>query len=54
MCTSTVVVAEALPVQPDTVIGEDAVPRSGMGTSVALVVGLHGFIGGGGGSAPPV
>src|SRR4051812_6426409 len=37
MCTSTVAVAEALPGQPATVIGDSTVERSGIGTSVPLV-----------------
>src|SRR4051794_6319139 len=37
MCTSTVAVAEALPAQPATVIGDSTVVRSGIGTSVPLV-----------------
>ena len=37
MCTSTVAVAEALPGQPATVIGDSTVERSGIATSVPLV-----------------
>src|SRR4051812_27816556 len=37
MCTSTVAVAEALPGQPETVIGDSTVERSGIATSVGLV-----------------
>src|SRR3954447_22360768 len=37
MCTSTVAVADALPAQPETVIGDSTVERSGIGTSVVLV-----------------
>src|SRR5690349_10200613 len=37
MCTSTVAAADALPGQPETVIGDSTVERSGIGTSVGLV-----------------
>src|SRR3954452_15093042 len=37
MCASTVAVADALPAQPETVIGDSTVERSGIGTSVPLV-----------------
>src|SRR3954464_11868802 len=37
MWTSTVAVADALPAQPETVIGDSTVERSGIGTSVPLV-----------------
>ena len=37
MCTSTVAVADALPAQPETVIGDSTVERSGICTSVPLV-----------------
>src|SRR3954447_5232154 len=37
MCTSTVLVADALPGQPVTVIGDSTVERSGIWTSVLLV-----------------
>ena len=37
MCTSTVAAADALPGQPETVIGDSTVERSGIGTSVVLV-----------------
>ena len=37
MCTSTVAVADALPAQPEMVIGDSTVERSGIGTSVPLV-----------------
>src|SRR3954447_17606792 len=40
MCASTVAVAEALPAQPATVIGDSTVERSGIGTS-ALLVAAH-------------
>ena len=37
MCTSTVAVADALPAQPATVIGDSTVERSGICTSLPLV-----------------
>ena len=37
MCTSTVAVADALPGQPEMVIGDSTVARSGIATSVLLV-----------------
>ena len=37
MCASTVAVADALPAQPETVIGDSTVERSGICTSVLLV-----------------
>src|SRR4051812_32148141 len=37
MCASTVALADALPAQPETVIGDSTVERSGIGTSVPLV-----------------
>ena len=37
MCTSTVAVADALPAQPEMVIGDSTVERSGICTSVPLV-----------------
>src|SRR4051794_28774034 len=37
MCTSTVAFADALPGQPETVIGDSTVDRSGIATSVVLV-----------------
>ena len=37
MCTSTVAAADALPGQPETVIGDSTVERSGIGTSVVFV-----------------
>src|SRR5215468_8572051 len=39
MCTSTWLLEEALPVQPDTMIGLDTVPPWGIGKSVPLVNG---------------
>src|SRR3954453_6293450 len=62
MCASTVAVADALPAQPETLIGDSTVERSGICTSVPLVaahaVGLGDGDGdgvgdgGGGGPAP--
>src|SRR3954469_8428575 len=37
MCTSTVALADALPAQPEMVIGDSTVERSGICTSVLLV-----------------
>src|SRR4051812_35732807 len=37
MCTSTVALADAVPGQPETVIGDSTVERSGIGTSVPLL-----------------
>src|SRR6266496_214223 len=51
MCTSTVEVELALPVQPEIVIWLEPVPRSGIVASVPLVTAGQLF-GGGGGAAP--
>ena len=54
MCTSTVAVADALPVQPEMVIGDSTVERSGIGTSVLLVAAQPAGAGDGDGDAVAV
>ena len=43
MCTSTRAVADALPAQPETVIGDSTVERSGICTSVPLLAAQPGL-----------
>src|SRR3954453_23248447 len=52
MCTSTVAVADALRAQPETVIGDSTVERSGIGTSLPLVAAQPAGLGDGDGPAP--
>src|SRR3954454_7707922 len=51
MCTSTVAAADALPGQPETVIGDSTVERSGIATSAPLVAVHPAGVGGGDGVA---
>src|SRR3954453_17656492 len=51
MCASTVAVADALPAQPETVIGDSTVERSGIATSVPLVAAHPAGLGDGDGAA---